>query len=127
LDGGQDKLITRYPRTLANLQAAIRELPNVWVFDNDDLREPAHAFTVFSYGRKRANVFLLPRASSPPKEIANDNPPDKNTRRNPKPVSPPMRFGFRRVLCVWQERSWPAAARSCFTGGRHPVRLPSST
>lgn len=42
--GGHDvpahKLVTRYPRTLANLQAAIRELPNVWVFNNDDLRKP---------------------------------------------------------------------------------------
>ena len=47
-----DKLITRYPRTLANLHAAIRELPNVWVFDNDDLREPFHRVAVFEYGRR---------------------------------------------------------------------------
>jgi predicted ABC-type ATPase len=42
--GGHDvpteKLIARYPRTMANLKAAMRELPHVWVFDNDDLRRP---------------------------------------------------------------------------------------
>jgi predicted ABC-type ATPase len=49
-DVPSDKLITRYPRTLANLQAAIRELPNVWVFDNDDLREPFLKVAVFENG-----------------------------------------------------------------------------
>jgi predicted ABC-type ATPase len=42
--GGHDvpngKLIARYPRTLANLAAAIHELPCVLVFDNCDLRDP---------------------------------------------------------------------------------------
>ena len=42
--GGHDvpseKLKSRYPRTLANLRSAIRELPHVWIFDNDDLRVP---------------------------------------------------------------------------------------
>jgi len=42
--GGHDvpaeKLITRYPRILTNLRAALRELPYVWVFDNDDLAMP---------------------------------------------------------------------------------------
>lgn len=42
--GGHDvpseKLRSRYPRTLANLREALRELPHVWVFDNDDLRLP---------------------------------------------------------------------------------------
>lgn len=35
-----DKLITRFPRTLANLRSAIAALPLVWIFDNDDLRAP---------------------------------------------------------------------------------------
>ena len=35
-----DKLVERFPRTLANLAAAIRELPCVLVFDNDNLRAP---------------------------------------------------------------------------------------
>lgn len=51
-DVPSDKLITRYPRTLANLQAAIRELPNVWVFDNDDLREPFRKVAMFENGHR---------------------------------------------------------------------------
>ena len=42
--GGHDvpdrKLRERFPRILANLKAAIRELPHVWIFDNSDLRTP---------------------------------------------------------------------------------------
>jgi len=42
--GGHDvpseKLIARYPRTSANLRAAIRRLPYVRIFDNEDLRTP---------------------------------------------------------------------------------------
>ncbi len=53
--GGHDvpaeKLITRYPRILANLQAAIRDLPHVWVFDNDDLRTPFRKVAVFEKSR----------------------------------------------------------------------------
>ena len=44
LQGGHDvpteKLVQRFPRILANLKAALRELPRVWVFDNSDLRTP---------------------------------------------------------------------------------------
>ena len=47
-----DKLATRYPRTLANLQSAIRDLPHVWIFDNDDLREPFRKVAVFEKGRR---------------------------------------------------------------------------
>ena len=49
-DVPSDKLITRYPRTLANLQAAILELPHVWIFDNDDLREPFLKVAVYEQG-----------------------------------------------------------------------------
>ncbi len=53
--GGHDvptqKLKTRYPRTLANLKAALRELPHVWVFDNDDLRTPFRLAAVFGNGQ----------------------------------------------------------------------------
>ena len=42
--GGHDvpteKLVARYPRILTNLKAAMRELPHLRVFDNDDLRRP---------------------------------------------------------------------------------------
>lgn len=46
-----DKLQTRYPRTLANLRSALREVPHVWVFDNDDLRHPFRLVTVYANGQ----------------------------------------------------------------------------
>ena len=53
--GGHDvpveKLIARFPRTLANLKKAIRELPQVLIFDNDDLRIPFRQVAVFENGR----------------------------------------------------------------------------
>lgn len=54
--GGHDvpaeKLAARFPRTLANLAAAIRELPCVLVFDNDDLRTPFRQVAVYTRGRQ---------------------------------------------------------------------------
>jgi predicted ABC-type ATPase len=54
--GGHDvpaeKLVTRFPRTLANLKTAIRDLPHVWIFDNDDLRTPFRQVAVFESGRQ---------------------------------------------------------------------------
>lgn len=53
--GGHDvpseKLAERFPRTLANLKAAIRRLPHICVFDNDDLRRPFREIAVFESGR----------------------------------------------------------------------------
>jgi len=53
--GGHDvpseKLVSRYPRILANLKAALRELPLVWVFDNDDLRTPCRLVLTSDAGR----------------------------------------------------------------------------
>jgi predicted ABC-type ATPase len=53
--GGDDvpteKLFARYPRTLTNLSAAIRELPHVWIFDNDDLESPFRLVAVYEGGR----------------------------------------------------------------------------
>lgn len=60
-DVPSDKLITRYPRTLANLQAAIRELPNVWVFDNDDLREPFRKVAMFENGHRVCEGKPIPK------------------------------------------------------------------
>ncbi|MEW6367269.1 MAG: zeta toxin family protein [Acidobacteriota bacterium] len=55
--GGHDvpaeKLVNRFPRTLANLRAAIRALPHVWIFDNDDLRRPFRLAAVFENGLPR--------------------------------------------------------------------------
>ena len=53
--GGHDvpaeKLVERFPRTLANLATAIRELPCVLVFDNDDLRAPFRPVTTYANGQ----------------------------------------------------------------------------
>lgn len=53
--GGHDvpveKLISRFPRTLANLKAALTELPQVWIFDNDDLRAPFRLAAIFENGQ----------------------------------------------------------------------------
>jgi predicted ABC-type ATPase len=46
-----DKLAARFPRTLANLKAAIAELPHVIVFDNDDLRIPFRQVAQFQDGK----------------------------------------------------------------------------
>jgi predicted ABC-type ATPase len=54
--GGHDvpseKLNARFPRTLANLRAAIRELQHVWIFDNDDLRTPFRKVAAFQNGKR---------------------------------------------------------------------------
>jgi predicted ABC-type ATPase len=53
--GGHDvptaKLMARFPRIMRNLKSAIRDLPHVWIFDNDDLRNPYHLAAVFDNGR----------------------------------------------------------------------------
>lgn len=53
--GGHDvppeKLIERFPRTLANLAASIRELPCVLIFDNDDLKAPFRHVAVYANGQ----------------------------------------------------------------------------
>jgi predicted ABC-type ATPase len=45
-----DKLAARFPRTLANLKAAISELPHVLVYDNSDLTQPFRRIAVFADG-----------------------------------------------------------------------------
>lgn len=53
--GGHDvpteKLFSRYPRILTNLKSAIHDLPHVWIFDNDDLREPFRLVAVCENGQ----------------------------------------------------------------------------
>jgi predicted ABC-type ATPase len=46
-----EKLTARYPRTLQNLRAALRDLPQVWVFDNSDLRRPFRLAAACESGR----------------------------------------------------------------------------
>jgi predicted ABC-type ATPase len=56
-----DKLFTRFPRTLANLKSAIRELPYVLVFDNDELGAPFRQVAVFDHGKLTFRAKPLPR------------------------------------------------------------------
>lgn len=53
--GGHDvpveKLISRFPRTLINLRIAIRELPFVLIYDNDNLCHPFRRIAVFENGQ----------------------------------------------------------------------------
>jgi predicted ABC-type ATPase len=62
--GGHDvpaeKLVSRFPRTLANLKAAISQLPHVLIFDNDDLRIPFRRVAVFERGRLEWSAEPLP-------------------------------------------------------------------
>ena len=56
LQGGHDvpdeKLTTRFPRTLANLERAISRLPVVIVFDNTDLAQPFQLDAVYRQGTR---------------------------------------------------------------------------
>jgi predicted ABC-type ATPase len=67
--GGHDvpteKLAARFPRTLANLKAAMRVLPQVWVFDNDDLRTPFRKVAVFEHGRQGWLIKRIPKWLEP--------------------------------------------------------------
>ncbi len=56
-----DKLAARYPRTSANLYAAVRTLPHVWIFDNDDLRRPFRLAAICENGRIARLAKPLPR------------------------------------------------------------------
>jgi predicted ABC-type ATPase len=56
-----DKLVTRYPRTLANLHSAIRDLPHVLIFDNEDLRIPFRRVAVFEAGQMTFRGTPFPR------------------------------------------------------------------
>ncbi|HEX9290446.1 MAG TPA: zeta toxin family protein [Anaeromyxobacteraceae bacterium] len=65
--GGHDvpteKLATRHPRTMRNLKAALRELPNVLVYDNSDLAQP---YTLVAEYVDGALVGPDPRPPPPP-------------------------------------------------------------
>lgn len=67
--GGHDvppeKLVSRFPRTLANLRAAIRALPHVLVFDNDDLRSPFRRVAVFEGASLKQLQKPVPRWFAP--------------------------------------------------------------
>lgn len=56
-DVPRDKLIARFPRTIANLHAALQQLPLDLIFDNDDLRHPFRHVATYQHGRR---VFAQP-------------------------------------------------------------------
>ena len=62
--GGHDvpseKLSARFPRTMANLASAIRELPCVLIFDNEDLRTPFRQVATYLNGQQKCLAEPLP-------------------------------------------------------------------
>jgi predicted ABC-type ATPase len=52
-DVPDDKLQSRFARSLANLQAAIARLPHVLIYDNSDLNVPYRQVAVFDHGQLR--------------------------------------------------------------------------
>jgi predicted ABC-type ATPase len=52
-DVPDDKLQSRFSRTLANLQAAIVRLPHVLIYDNSDLNAPYRQVAAFEHGQLR--------------------------------------------------------------------------
>ena len=65
LQGGHDvptaKLRARFPRTMRNLKAAVRDLPYVLVFDNSDLGRPFRKVATFERGKLVERLAPLPR------------------------------------------------------------------
>lgn len=59
-DVPSEKLISRFPRIMANLKAALRQVPHVWVFDNDDLRTPFRLVAVFENGNQKRLEKTIP-------------------------------------------------------------------
>jgi predicted ABC-type ATPase len=59
-DVPQEKLIQRFPRTLANLKAAISLLPHVFILDNSDLRRPYRMIAEFESGNALLSEPPLP-------------------------------------------------------------------
>jgi predicted ABC-type ATPase len=52
-DVPDDKLRSRFSRTLVNLQAAIAQLPHVLIYDNSDPNVPYRQVAVFESGQLR--------------------------------------------------------------------------
>jgi predicted ABC-type ATPase len=63
--GGHDvpseKLIARFPRVIANLKAAIHELPTVLIFDNSDLNRPFRLIMIYQARKAVARHPPIPR------------------------------------------------------------------
>ena len=49
-DVAPDRLVARFPRTLANLERAVAALPHVLVYDDGDLSRPFRKVAEFEHG-----------------------------------------------------------------------------
>jgi predicted ABC-type ATPase len=56
-----DKLTARFPRTMANLKQAIKDLPCVAIFDNDDLAAPFRLAAIYQNGQSTFSAIPIPR------------------------------------------------------------------
>ena len=56
-----DKLTARFPRTTANLKQAIKDLPCVAIFNNDDLAAPFRLAAIYQNGQNTFSVVPKPR------------------------------------------------------------------
>ena len=67
--GGHDvpseRIKSRFPRTMANLAAAIGELPHVLIFDNGDLSTPFRQVAVFEHGKLAFSIAPFPEWLEP--------------------------------------------------------------
>ena len=67
--GGHDvarrKIAARFPRTLANLRLALRDLPLVLVFDNSDLNAPYRRVAEFEAGKRVFVARPIPKWLAP--------------------------------------------------------------
>jgi predicted ABC-type ATPase len=59
-DVPDDKLQSRFSRTLANLRAAIARLPHVLIYDNSDLNVRYRQVAVFEQGQLRYHHEPIP-------------------------------------------------------------------
>ena len=67
--GGHDvpdeKLRSRFPRTLDNLRSSIARLPHVLIYDNSDLNAPYRPVAAFHYGRQSQLLESVPEWLQP--------------------------------------------------------------
>lgn len=64
-DVPEEKIIARFPRTLANLKIALAELPHVVVYDNSNLAAPFRRIAEFRNGQRSFLAEALPGWCTP--------------------------------------------------------------
>jgi predicted ABC-type ATPase len=79
-DVPSDKLHSRYPRTLLNLKSAIMELPQVLVYDNDDLAYDFRFVAAYENGIQVRVSQMVPTWFSKLSEHNPKKPPQRKRR-----------------------------------------------